>query len=83
MQVHDPDHTHSLPSVQDSEPSVQGMLLQTESCLKSQRWSPYRVKGPVFYACCTRKQKNGPSSADQALSIASYNNHHALSAKAA
>ena len=29
---------------------------------------------------CTRKQKSGPSSADQAISIASYNRRHAWSA---
>ena len=42
------------------------MLLQTESCLISQKWSPYKVKGPFPMPVCTRKQKSGPSSADQA-----------------
>ena len=62
--------------------SVQGTLLQTESCLKSRKWSPYKVKGPFSTPVCTKMQKNGPYSADQALSIASCNSHHALSAKA-
>ena len=37
------------------------------------------MKGPFSTPICTRKQKNGPSSTDQALSIASCNSHHALS----
>ena len=62
--------------------SVQGTLLQTERCLKNQKWSPYKVKGPFSMPVCTRKQTNRPYSADQALSIASCNSRHALSAKA-
>ena len=61
---------------------VQGTLLQTESCLKSQKWSPYKVKVPFSTPVCTRKQKDGPSSADQSHSIASCNSRHAQSAKA-
>ena len=44
--VHDLSHTHSLATVQYSQHSDQRMLLQTKSCLKYQRWSPYKVKGP-------------------------------------
>ena len=62
--------------------SDQRTLFQTESCLRSQKWSPYKVKGLFSILACTRKQNNGPSSADQAFSIASYNSHHALSARA-
>ena len=58
------------------------MLLRTESCLKRQKWSPYKVKGLFSTLICTRKQKNGPPSADQAHSIASYNSCHAPSANA-
>ena len=40
------------------------------------------MKAPFSTLVCTRKQKNGPSSADQALSIASCNSRHAPSARA-
>ena len=40
------------------------------------RWHFVKVKGLLV---CARKQKNGPSSADQVFSIASCNSRHALS----
>ena len=40
------------------------------------------MKAPFSTLVCTRKQKNGPSSADQALSIASCNSRHALPSSA-
>ena len=46
---------------------------------KRQKWSPYKVKGPFSTLVCTRKEKNGPSSADQAFSKASCNSCQALS----
>ena len=62
-------------------PTRELTLVQTESCLKKkQKWSPlHKVKGPFSSLVCTRKQKNGPSSAYQAFSIASCNSRHALS----
>ena len=67
LQVHEFGHTHSLVSIQQSGPSDQRMLLQTESCLQSQKMSPYKVKGPFSMLICARKQKNGLSGTDQAF----------------
>ena len=49
---------------------------------KKQKWSPYKVKGPFSVLVCTRRWRSGTPSADQAISIASCNSRHALSARA-
>ena len=72
-------HTHSLASVQLSGPSNQRMLLQTKSCLKCQKWSPYKVKGVFSTPICARKQTNGLPGMDQGFSTGSCNGRHALS----
>ena len=43
--VIDLGHTHSLVSIQWSGPFNQRTLFRTKSCLKCQKWSPYKVKG--------------------------------------
>ena len=77
--VLDLGHTHSLASVQLSGPSDQRTLLRTKSCLKCQKWSPYKVKGASSMPICARKQTNGPPSMDQCFPTGSCNGRHALS----
>ena len=59
--------------------SDQRTLLRNKSCLKCQKWSPYKVKGALSSPNRARKQTNSPFSADQGFSTASYNSCHALS----
>ena len=71
--VHNIGHTHSLASIQESGLSDQRTLLQTKSCLKCQRWSPYKVKEAFSTPICARKQTNGSPSIDQGFSTGSCN----------
>ena len=80
--LHDPGHTHSLASIQWSGPSDQRTLFRIKSCLKCQKWSPYKVKGVFSTTVCARKQTNGPPGIDQGFSTSSCNRCHALSARA-
>ena len=80
--VHNVSHTHSLSNVQWSGPSDHRTLLRTKSCLKSHKWSHYKVKGAFSTPICARKQTNSPPGTDQGFFIASCNSRHALSARA-
>ena len=73
--VHHLRHTHSL------GPSNQRTLLQTNSCLECQKWSPCKVKGVFSTSICVRKQTNGPADIDQGISTGSCNRCHVLSAR--
>ena len=48
-----------------SWPCDQEALVRTESCLKCQKWSPYKAKGVSSKPVCTRKVNNGPPGIDQ------------------
>ena len=62
-------------------PSDQRTLPRTKSCLKFQKWSPYKVKEAFSAPVCARKQTNGPHGIEQGFSTGSCNCCHALSAR--
>ena len=67
------------PLISERSTRDQRALLQTESCLKCQEWSPYKAKGVYSRPDCGRGQNNGSPDIDQGFSTASCHNHHVVS----
>ena len=75
LRVHDLGRTHSLASLQWSGLSNQQTLLLTENAYNDRNGAPKKGRWAVSTPVCAKRERNGPASADQGLSIASQDSH--------